>query len=328
MLESGRSAADTHTSRVRTNRCRHRHVRKNTTYLVTKKCADGAFLLVPNPRLNQALLYLLALKAGQYGILVHAYCFLSNHFHLVVTDVDGTLPVFMREFLGETSKAVQVISKLDRAIWARKRYSAVELLDLDATERKIAYTILNPTRADLTEPGDWPGATSASTKFGDHIVVDRPNQYFSNRRPEQVRLALEPAVAKLHFRSNTSDEHERQRATMESNARIDQLVAAGRDESASARERAKKGLLGAARVLHTARDHRCPRPIRRRNPRFASRCAALLAAAVERYQQFENDHSRAKERYLAGDLDVLFPEGTYGYRMLFGVRSVVSGSAA
>ena len=277
---------------------------------------DDLFLIRPSPVVNQVLLYLLILKANRYGLLIHGFCFLSNHFHLVVTDVAGHLPAFMREFLGESSKAIQVATHSDRAIWSRKRYSDVKLLDLDAAERKLVYALLNPSRAGLTSPSDWPGLTSAGLRCGDTIEALRPEMFFSRKRSECVSASLEPVS--LPFESPLE----------ESELRIGELLQAGIEECRRGIERRGGRLLGREGVLAASRDRRGRRRVRHLNPRFASRDRGLLAAAVASAREFENDHEEAKQSYIAGQRNVCFPAGTYGYRTLLGVRVAKHGEAA
>jgi hypothetical protein len=139
---------------------------------------------------NAILLFLLILKATKHGMLIHGFVFLSTHFHLLVTDVEGRLPAFMDEFLSESGKALKVARKTTRRVWSGRRYSATHLLDLDAAERKLAYSLLNPLEAGLTEPEEWPGLTSARFRFGETISAERPEVYFSKKRPGLVSLIL------------------------------------------------------------------------------------------------------------------------------------------
>jgi REP element-mobilizing transposase RayT len=62
------------------------------TYLVTRRCIGRRFLLRPDDALNNAFLYCLARAADTYGVEVHAFCVMSNHYHLVLTDPQGVLP--------------------------------------------------------------------------------------------------------------------------------------------------------------------------------------------------------------------------------------------
>ena len=53
---------------------------------MTRRCSERRFFLQPRRVTNEIFLYVLAVAARRYGILVHAFCVLSNHCHLVVTD--------------------------------------------------------------------------------------------------------------------------------------------------------------------------------------------------------------------------------------------------
>ena len=77
-----------------------------TTYLVTRRCEGRRFLLRPSALVNAVIEYVLAAKAQEYGILLHAFCVLSNHLHLVLTDPHGNLPPFMRDVGSTVAKAL------------------------------------------------------------------------------------------------------------------------------------------------------------------------------------------------------------------------------
>ena len=64
-----------------------RRVLPNTTYLVTRRCLGRRFLLRPDDALNNLFIYCLGLAANKHGIEVHAVGAMSNHYHLVLTDV-------------------------------------------------------------------------------------------------------------------------------------------------------------------------------------------------------------------------------------------------
>ncbi|MGE3166481.1 MAG: transposase [Planctomycetota bacterium] len=306
-------------------RCRLRRVKPGTAYLITKKTSDDLFWIVASPEMNALLLYTLILWARRYGVLIHAFCFMSNHVHLLVTDVRGELPAFMGQFLTETSKAIKVLLGETRRIWSGKRYSAVALLDLDAAERKVAYCMLNPTRAGLTDPIVWPGVTSAHWRFGDTITAQRPAVYFSPRyRPDEVSIELSPVA----FAFPTANGEEQGRACEESNVRVEALVESELESIHRDLERRGQSLAGPERVRNTPRDQRGSHPVRTLNPNFATQDKVLLATGIAEKRQFESDHERARRRYVAGHTRTVFPPGTYGYRVLLGVRVGWDGAAA
>jgi REP element-mobilizing transposase RayT len=58
------------------------------------------------------VLYVLAVAARRFGVLVHAFCVLSNHLHLLVTDPDARLPAFMQYLDSLVARAVNATSAI------------------------------------------------------------------------------------------------------------------------------------------------------------------------------------------------------------------------
>ncbi len=291
----------------------HRRVIPEVTYLLTKKCFDERFLLKPTSKCRKALRYELARRAKQYGIDLHAFCFMSNHFHLVVTDRRGNLPAFMRDFLTNTSKALQVALKVDCPIWSSKRYNSVRLLDLDAAVRKIAYTLLNPTYAELTRPKEWPGVTSILCALNQPETVRRPNFYFSKRYcPDTVELEIVPVSPKFGLSGRRQIN-----ACEESIAQM--ITGTARSITAEAKRKGRT-FAGAKKVRAMPHTKRGKRERGERNPRFATRDKALLKEAIRDWKEFERAHMLAAEKFRRGQRKALFPYGTYGYKVVLGVR--------
>ena len=104
-----------------------RQVLPGKTYLVTRRCFQRQLLLRPSPSVNETFRYVLALAARRYGVLVHAFCVLSNHFHLVVTDPDARLPAFGQYLDALVARAVNASLGRWESFWAPSSYSAVAL---------------------------------------------------------------------------------------------------------------------------------------------------------------------------------------------------------
>jgi hypothetical protein len=71
-----------------------RRVVPGTTYLLTGRCTQRRFKLVPRGVVPKLFGYCVALAAERHGILVHAVTCMSNHWHAVVTEPHGTIPTF------------------------------------------------------------------------------------------------------------------------------------------------------------------------------------------------------------------------------------------
>lgn len=75
-----------------------RQVFKRSTVAIVRRCSEERFFLKPSRWVNQILSFLLAHYATKHGIELHGFAFMANHFHLVLTDPRGRLPLFMGEF--------------------------------------------------------------------------------------------------------------------------------------------------------------------------------------------------------------------------------------
>lgn len=295
-----------------------RRVLPGTTVFVTRRCSERRFFLRPSRPTNEIGLYVLALAAQRYRIHVHAFCVLSNHLHLVVTDVDGRLPAFMQYFTSLVARAVNASLGRFEGLWASGcSYSSVEPLAPSDVLAKIAYVLANPVAAGLVKRGsDWPGLWTAPEQIGTtKLTVRKPKTFFDPKGylPETVELELTvpPCFTSADdFRA--------------------QLSAAVRElEEEHHRRLASQGrhFLGSARVC--AQNPRAsPRPGEPRfglKPRVAARDKWRRIEGLFRLKSFEQDYRTSRASWCAGIRDVVFPAGTYLMRIMYGVQ--VAGAA-
>jgi REP element-mobilizing transposase RayT len=139
-----------------------RRVLPHQTYLVTRRCIGRRFLLRPDDALNNVFIYCLGLAAPKYGVLVHALSAMSNHYHLVLTDVEGMLPDFMAWLNRQLAMCIKRLRGWDEVVWEPNvAFSAVELVGPSEVLDKVAYVLLNPVSAGLVRSTErWPGALS------------------------------------------------------------------------------------------------------------------------------------------------------------------------
>lgn len=90
---------------------RPRPIVAGATYLVTRRTLRRHALLRPDTAMRELLVYLLAVSVARFGLQVHAFCVMSTHHHLVVTDPRGVLPDFLAYFHRITSLATKVLRK-------------------------------------------------------------------------------------------------------------------------------------------------------------------------------------------------------------------------
>jgi len=118
-----------------------RQVLPGASYLVTRRCTQRQFLLRPGKLVDQTFLYLLALAAHRFCIRIHAFCVLSNHYHLVLTDPHARLPAFCRFLDGLAARALNALHGRWESFWAPDSYSAVALATPQDVLEKAAYTL-------------------------------------------------------------------------------------------------------------------------------------------------------------------------------------------
>lgn len=93
----------------------------------------------------------------RYDALIHAYCMMDNHYHLLLETPSGNLPQIMRHINGAYTTYFNV--KRDRAGHLfQGRYKAI-LVDMDEYAKELSrYIHLNPVRAKIVETPeqyDW-----------------------------------------------------------------------------------------------------------------------------------------------------------------------------
>ncbi len=104
---------------------------------------------------RRLLLEALAEASEKYNLLVHGYCLMTNHYHLLVETPDGNLSIAMRYLNGVYTQRSNARNKTVGHIF-QGRYKAI-LVDRDEYLLCLCrYIELNPVRVGLVEsPEEW-----------------------------------------------------------------------------------------------------------------------------------------------------------------------------
>jgi REP element-mobilizing transposase RayT len=288
-----------------------RQVLPMATYLITRRVVLRHMLLRPDGRMNQILRYLLAVMAHRHGLQVHAFCAMSTHIHLVVTDVRGTLPAFLHAFHRTVALCTKAHRQWNDVIWDKSPTSVVRLETPAAKVEKIAYVLANPVTAGLVRRAhEWPGAKVLVHEIGRGTLhARRPDVYLDPKNPDwPVEITL-PITAPPDIDPARAPSFRRQVA-----AELTRLEAEA--------HRRHRTFLGAARATSLPPTARATtiEPTLDRNPTFAvgrnqgdawHRAAAALRA-------FRASYRAALERWRAGARHAVFPTGTWWMRVFHG----------
>ena len=122
----------------------------------------------------------------RYNWICHAYCLMTNHYHLLIETPDGNLSIGMRQLNG-------VYTQLFNRLHGRAghlfqgRFKAI-LIQKDSHLLEVCrYVVLNPVRAKMVEKPDdysWSSylATAGKTKAHPCITTDWVLRQFSGKR--------------------------------------------------------------------------------------------------------------------------------------------------
>ena len=108
-----------------------------------------------NNRDREKFLSYLGTATERYGARIHAYCLMSNHYHLLLETPDGNLPQIMRHINGAYTTYFNVKRQRSGHLF-QGRYKAI-LVEADEYATQLSrYIHLNPVRAGMVEePGDY-----------------------------------------------------------------------------------------------------------------------------------------------------------------------------
>lgn len=227
---------------------------------------------------------------------------MSNHIHVVATDIYGERPRFMELLDAELAKAASSLIGRWGGFWEPGRsYSAVELLDEDSVVDKLAYTLANPVSSFLVRRARrWPGSTSASVRFDDVVDAPRPDiPYYANScQPPSYSFRLEVPRG--------LDE-------LECHQRVWARVRAIEKQAEVELRTSNRKFIGAKRVLRQD-PYDSPSSWEKRrglNPTFASRDKWARIEATQRNRNWLSAYIKAFDAWRGGNRDAVFPTGTW-----------------
>jgi hypothetical protein len=145
-----------------------RYYKHGDTCLVTNRLAEG-LPFVPNIFINCLLYGALARAASlNPGIVICAFGFLQNHYHLIVLikSDEREMSCFLHDLDDELARIVKkLLGKSNIKVWAQRAHVAI-LGDAPAVIEHLGYCFLNPVEANFcNKASDWIGLHSFRSLF-------------------------------------------------------------------------------------------------------------------------------------------------------------------
>jgi len=279
-----------------------RQVLPKTFYLLTRRCTQRMFLLLPDEETNNAFVYCLAEAAERFAIELIASQQMSNHHHTVLFDRQGRVVEFMAHFHKMLAKCQNSYRGRWENMWSTEQPCLVELEEKSDVIDKIVYTATNPVLDNLVERvHHWPGAKLVKAMLQQEpLRAHRPAHFFQEDglMPETVELRF-VIPPELGDAAEVIEE-------------VRTLIA--KTEQDEARKRSERGsrVLGRREILRQSwRDSPTSRePRRNLRPRVAARSKWHRIAALSRNAEFLSAYRAARAAWLTAK-PILFPPGTY-----------------
>ena len=293
---------------------RVRFVPEGSLLEVTCRTVQSRFLLRPSPNLNRIILGILGRAQRRYGLRIHAFVFMSNHYHLLVSPTSARqLAAFMAYLNANLAKEAARIHDWAHHLWSR-RYHFLEVSpEEEAHVGRLRYILAHGCKEGLVDtPGEWPGVQCVAAFLeGEPLAgmwFDRTLEYEARRKgialgpldfatPETVRL--EPLPCWAHLPAQVYRQH------------IADIVRQIVEESARARRRSSLRSMGRDAILRQ-NPHAQPLQAKRGpSPTCHAASKKWRRRLRESYALFLAAYRRASERLRAGDLTARFPPGCF-----------------
>ncbi|MCZ7652117.1 MAG: transposase [Thermoanaerobaculia bacterium] len=281
---------------------------------VTCRTLQARFLLRPTPLLREITLGILGRAQRNSGMAVHAFVFLANHYHLLVSVTDAAqLAKFVGYLNSNLAREVSRLHAWKEKVWGRRYQAILVSGEEEAQIERLFYLARQGCKEGLVaDPLEWPGATSWRAMLDNQVLegiwFDRTAECLARRNgiefgardfasPEPVVLTPLPTWARL------APEVQRER--------LRDLLDLARAEAAAMRQETGRDPVGREAVVRQdphgspARSKKGPAPLVHAASREARR------AYREAYRLFTAAYRRAAEALRAGVEAVAFPEGCF-----------------
>jgi putative transposase len=312
-----------------------RCIQKGQLCFVTVQAVNRSFRFVPTRKTCALIWYCYAVALQNFGsrIAMHDFLVMSNHYHLVLSDLGGCLPDFIAELNSVMSRTLNAM----RGISGANIEEGYCLVAVEGDEKLIehcVYTLANPCASDLVARSrQWKGVSSLGLEYGETVQVPRPElglwagkqQHVTKSNAKRSKRAARASRSKLP--KVAEFQLVRPPVMLElSDAQLRAFIREKLDERELDLMRTRKrkgiGVLGWNRVVE---QHFLAIPSRSREmfgtvPSFSASSTWKRVEAAQRRKSFIDAYRAALETFIGGARDVLFPAGTWLMRRRYGCQ--------
>ena len=287
---------------------------------ITCRTLQGRFLLKPSAELRSIVVGVLARSQKLFAVKIHAYVFLSNHYHLLLSVDDASqMAGFMNYLNSNLAREAGRLHNWQEKFWGR-RYQAIVVSDEERAQvDRLRYLLSHGCKEGLVaRPQNWPGAQCVLALMEGKSLrgqwFDRTREYAARNRKESFRSDRYATEETLRIEPMPcwSD-----RPIREQQERVRELVQEIEVETAARHSRKGSLPLGQNVIL---RQNPHTRPERLKKvwaPAFHAGTKAARQGLVEGYRWFVAAYRKAASRLREGHPRPCFPPGSFPPRLPF-----------
>jgi hypothetical protein len=265
---------------------------------VTTRTVQGRLLLSPSRKLNSLILGVLGRAQRLYGVEIHDFVFMSNHYHLLIS-VQSALQLarFMGYFNGNLAKEVARLTGWKDKIWSR-RYQAVLVSNEEkAQSGRLRYILAHGAKENLVaSPRDWPGVSGLRAHLDQEVLegiwVNRTREFSARRQGIELSCENRTETEYVHLSPLPCWKH---LPELTRQALIEEMVGGIEEEATRQREETGQSPLGRATIL---RQRPTEKPQRsKRSPAPFAHCASKVVRMLlwQAYRWFLDAYLSATE---------------------------------
>lgn len=281
---------------------------------VTSRTVHARYLLAPTEEFRSVVVGVLGRAQRLYGVALHAFVFMSNHYHLLVSvESAQQLARFMNYVNSNLAREAGRLVDWKDKFWSR-RYQAIVVSEEEAAQvDRLTYLLSHGCKEDLVaRPQDWPGAHSVEALLSGRPLVGR----WINRTAECEARRRGRACGLREFATREMVELSPLPCWSKLPAEVcrrlvAELVEAVIEKTAARHDQDGSRPRGAELVLGQHPHDRPEAPKRAWAPPFHTVTKAARQALVEAYAWFVAAYREAAARLRSGKSEVHFPPGSF-----------------
>ena len=264
---------------------------------ICRRCTHRTYFWRPGADTRNLFGYMYGKAVNDHGQIPHVVCLMSNHTHMLQTDVPGTRSDFMQQLFSNATRKRNL--QLDRSenIWEVKAPGDMTVLDIEEIIERVLYVCLQPVAAGCVETvEEWTGFQILPRHWGKTMTFKRPEQCGKDM-PKKVEFIPMPPPGFDHLP-------------------LKQVIAFFEDLIAEREKEYKKNRTGTVEGIASCEatspfyspDSESPKG--GLNPRWCTSNPKKLIRALEHQKQRLNSYRKSLDSFRKGNRNVVFPAGT------------------